>query len=131
MERSIALAAAHEATLEIIHVIFPPTRDPWGQVMDQPMDSDTSYETLVRERARRRMDDFLEPLAGRLSGIRTSVVLLEAESPAAAITAHVDAEQLDLTVTGSREGSWVADFVLGSNTERLLHDSSSSVLISG
>jgi nucleotide-binding universal stress UspA family protein len=129
LERSIALAAAHEATLEIIHVIFPPTRDPWGQVMDQPMDSDTSYETLVRERARRRMDDFLEPHAGRLSGIRTSVVLLEAESPAAAVTAHVDAEQLDLTVTGSREGSWVADFVLGSNTERLLHDSSSSVLV--
>jgi nucleotide-binding universal stress UspA family protein len=129
LERSIALAAAHEATLEIIHVIFPPTRDPWGEVMDQPMDSDTSYETLVRERARRRMDDFLEPFADRLSEIQTSIVFLDAESPAAAITAHVDAELVDLTVTGSREGSWVADFVLGSNAERMLHDSSSSVLI--
>jgi nucleotide-binding universal stress UspA family protein len=129
VERAIAVAAAHQATLEIIHVIFPPTRDPWGEVMDQPMDCDTPYETLVRERARRRMDDLLAPLAGSLSAIRTSVVFLESESPAAAITAHADAAQVDLTVTGSREGSWVADFVLGSNTERLLHDSSSSVLI--
>ena len=64
-----------------------------------------------------------------MSEIQTSVVFLEAESPAAAITAHVDAELVDLTVTGSREGSWVSDFVLGSNTERLLHDSSTSVLI--
>ena len=129
LERSIPLAAMHEAMLEIIHVIFPPTHDPWGEVMDQPMDSDIPYETLVRERASRRMDDFLEPFAGRLASIQTRVVFLEAESPAAAITAHVDAELVDLTVTGSRDGSWVADFVLGSNTEMLLHDSSSSVLI--
>jgi nucleotide-binding universal stress UspA family protein len=129
VERAIALAAAHQATLEIIHVIFPPTRDPWGQVMDQPMDSATPYDTRVRERARRRMEDFLAAFAERLSGIQSSLVFLEAESPAAAITAHVAAELLDLTVTGSREGSWVADFVLGSNTERLLHDSSCSVLV--
>jgi nucleotide-binding universal stress UspA family protein len=75
------------------------------------------------------MEDFLAAFAERLSVIQSSLVFLEAESPAAAITAHVAAELVDLTVTGSREGSWVADFVLGSNTERLLHDSSCSVLV--
>ncbi len=129
LDRAITLAAVHQASLEIIHVIFPPTRDPWGKVMDQPMDSAVSYETRVRERAKRRLDEFLEPFAGRLAAIEATVVFLEGESPAAAIAAHVDVAEIDLTVTGSREASRVADLVLGSNTERLLHDSSSSVLI--
>ncbi|RPJ34101.1 MAG: hypothetical protein EHM17_07925 [Verrucomicrobiaceae bacterium] len=75
------------------------------------------------------MDEFLKPFAASLAEITSSVLFLEAECPAAAITAHVDVAEIDLTVMGSREGSWVADFVLGSNTERLLHDSASSVLI--
>ena len=129
VERAITLAEAHHASLEIIHVIFPPGRDPWGRVMDQPMDADVSYEARVRERARQRMDHFLKPIAGRLAGIDSKVLILEAESPAAAITAHVDVTGIDLTVTGSGEGSWLADLVLGSNTERLLHDSTSSVLL--
>jgi nucleotide-binding universal stress UspA family protein len=75
------------------------------------------------------MDDFLKPYAARLDEIGSKVVFLESESPAAAIVAHVDSEEIDLTVIGSQEGSWIADLVLGSNTERLMHDSSSSVLI--
>jgi universal stress protein E len=129
LERAITVAKAHQASLEIIHVVFPPSRDPWGRVMDQPMDREGSYEGAVRENARRRMDAFLEPYGDHLRDIAHQVLFLEAESPAAAITAHVAAELIDLTVTGSRESSWVADFVLGSNAERLLHDSSSSVLV--
>lgn len=129
VERAITMAAAHQASLEIIHVIFPPGSDPWGRVMDQPMDAEVSYETRVRERARSRMDQFLKPLATRLTGIDFKVLIFESASPAAAITAHVDASEIDLTITGSGEGSWMADLVLGSNTERLLHDSASSVLL--
>jgi nucleotide-binding universal stress UspA family protein len=127
--RAIKMAAAHRASLEIIHVIFPPGSDPWGRVMEQPMDAEISYETRVRERARLRMDEFLRPFAGLLDGIDSKVLILESSSPAAAITAHVDVVGIDLTVTGSGEGSWLADLVLGSNTERLLHDSTSSVLV--
>jgi nucleotide-binding universal stress UspA family protein len=129
LDRAISLAKVHGAAMEIIHVIFPPGRDPWGRVMDQPMISGISYEDRVRERARAQLDEFLRPFAGQLAGIQSSIEILEGECPAAAITAHVTSTGIDLTVTGSREGSWVADFVLGSNTERLLHDSSSSVLI--
>lgn len=129
LERAIKLAEVHGASLEIIHVLFPPDRDPWGQVMEQRADSGTSYEAMVRNRARDRMDAVLAPFVGRLSAIPSSITILEGESPAAAITAHVDAEEIDLTVTGSHGGSWIEDFVLGSNTERLLRDSSSSILI--
>jgi len=129
LDRAITMAAAHGAELEIIHVIFPPDRDPWGRVMDQPMDSGNGYGERVRERARTAMDEFLQPFAARLEKIESTVHFLESESPAAAITARVDATGADLTVTGSHAGSRLEEFVLGSNTERLLHDSNSSVLI--
>jgi nucleotide-binding universal stress UspA family protein len=129
LARAISVASIHGAALEIIHVIFPPDRDPWGRVMDQPMDAVVPYDVMVRERARKFLDGFLNSFADRLAGVEYSPLILEGESPAAAITAHVDATGIDLTVMGSREGSWVSDFVLGSNTVRLLHDSSSSVLI--
>ena len=94
------------------------------------MDSDVSYETRIRERAGKRLDEFLKPFASSLARVGSSVLILEGECPAAAITAHVDASGIDLTVIGSREGSWVADFVLGSNAERLMRDSTFSCPLS-
>ncbi len=129
LERAIDVARIHQASLEIIHVIFPPSRDPWGRMLEQRMDDDASYETIVAERARDRMSAFLEPFLSRLAEIESSTTFLEGESPAAAITAHIKVENIDLTVMGSHAGSWVEDFVLGGNAERLMHDSTSSVLI--
>ncbi len=127
--RAIELAAIHQATLEIIHVIYPPNLDPWGKALEQPADKHMSYETMVRTRARKRLDAFLKPFARRLAAIEWSTVVLESESPAAVIAAHLDAGEIDLTVIGSKDSSWVGDFVLGNTTERLLHDSKASILI--
>ncbi len=129
LERALAVAAAHGASLEAVHVIFPPARDPWGRALEQRMDADVSHETRTRERARRRFDEFLKPFAPRLGAIDFTSTVIEGECPAAVITAHVDAQETDLTVVGSRNGSWMVDFVLGSNAERLLHDSASSVMV--
>ena len=129
LDRAIALADAHEAALEIIHVIYPPDHDPWGRVMDQPMDADSDYGQRVRERASAAMDEFLQPHAARLAKIVSTVHFLESASPAAAITAHAEATGIDLIVTGSHAGSRIEQFVLGSNAERLLRDASSSVLV--
>lgn len=127
--RAVEIAKVHQASLEIIHVMFPPSRDPWGRVLEQRRDDEAGYETIVRERVQGRMNAFITPFAGRLGAIESHTLFLEGESPSAAIAAHVDAERIDLTVMGSHAGSWVEDFVLGSNTERLMYDSTSSVLI--
>lgn len=127
--RAIEVARAHQAVMEIIHVIFPPSRDPWGSTLEQPMDDPTSYAEKVRQRAHSRLDTFLEPFRDRLAGIEYSILFPECESPSDVITAHVNTEKIDLTVMGSHDSSWVEDFVLGSNAERLMHDSTSSVLL--
>jgi universal stress protein E len=129
LDRAIEMAGAHQASLEIIHVVFPPSRDPWGRVLDQRLDDEVGYQTAVHDRARSRMEAFLEPFRERLADITPNIVYLEGESPAAAIAAHVEAEKIDLTAIGARTGSWMEEFVLGSTTERLMNDSTSSVLI--
>ena len=129
LRRAITLAGIHGASLEIIHVMFPPNRDPWGKVLEGRLDEESSYETVVRERESKRLEEFLAPFADRLATLPTQKLCMEGESPSAAITAHVQAAEIDLTVMGSHGASWVEDFVLGSNTERLMHDSTSSVLI--
>jgi nucleotide-binding universal stress UspA family protein len=129
LERAISLARIHRAELEILHVIFPPARDPWGKVMDQRMDAAMDYETGVRERAKAKLNAVLAPFSAALAGIESSQVFLESEAPSAAIAAHAEVTGIDLVVIGSQEGSWFSDFVIGSNAERLLYESTSSVLI--
>jgi len=127
--RAIEIAKAHQASLEIIHVMFPPSRDPWGRLLESQIDDETSYETIVSERTKSRLNGFLEPFIDRLADIKSSSLILEGESPAAAITAHVKAEKIELVVIGSHDDSWLEEFVLGSNAERFMHDSTASYQI--
>lgn len=129
LERGITLACARHGWLEILHVVFPPDRDPWGEVLDQPLDEQPVYASKVRERARHRMEQFLSPFQDRLAACQWNTHFLEGEAPAAAITAHLSTQQFDLAVIGSHQGSWLEELVLGSNAERILHDSTSSILI--
>lgn len=129
LDRAISAAAAHGASLEIVHVLFPPSRDPWGRVMDQPMATESSYDDAVRKRAQSRLDDFLKPFVERLAALESSTLLLESEDPASAIAAHVAAADIDLTVLGTQGRNWLDGLILGSNAERLLNDSPTSVLL--
>jgi len=127
--QALDFADAHNAGLEVIHVIFPPKNDPWGETMVHPLDSSVSYEAAVRERARRRMELFLKPFADRLEKLEHSTVVLESQCPAMAISAHALAESTDLIVMGTQGRSWLGSLVLGSTAERLLNDAPSSVLV--
>jgi len=127
--QALDFADAHNASLEVIHVIFPPNNDPWGQTMVHPLDSSVSYEAAVRERARRRMEVFLKPFAERLEKLEHISVVLESQCPAMAISAHALAESIDLIVMGTQGRSWLGSLVLGSTAERLLNDAPSSVLV--
>jgi universal stress protein E len=126
---ALDFAEAHGAGLEIMHVIFPPTNDPWGQTMEHPLDSEVSYEVAVRARANRRMEAFLKPYAGRLAKLEHSCILLESQCPAVAISAHVLAGSIDLVALGTQGRSWLGAKVLGSTAARVLNDAPCSVLV--
>lgn len=128
LERAVSLAIEHAATLEIAHVIYPPSRDVWGEVLEHAMDSPVSYEEECLAKANREMAAFLSPEAERLAGIPHQTVILESVSPSLALTHHIQDSGADLVVLGTRGLSKVAGWFLGTNAERLLHDAPVSVL---
>ncbi len=128
LERGIALAVANNATLEIVHVMFPPTMDPWGEVLDHAMDSPTPYSEESRSRVQQAMKSFLAPHADALSTVFHHEVILESSSAASALTRHMVESGADLVVVGTHGLSRVAGLFLGTNAEALLHDATVSVL---
>lgn len=128
LERGISLAADQGARLEIVHVMYPPSRDVWGEVLDHDMDSPLSYAEECRAKVNRDMTAFLAPHAPGLAGIEHHPVVLESISSAMALTHHVQDSGADLVVLGTRGHSRLASFFIGTNAERLLHDATVSVL---
>ena len=128
LDRGIDLAAAHGASLEIIHVMYPPSRDIWGEVLDHESDAPTSYAEECHKQVSEAMAGFLSPFKGRLDSIRHEVVILESVIPSLALTHHFQDTGADLVVLGTRGVSRITGLFLGTNAERLLHDAEVSVL---
>lgn len=128
LERGVELARAHGATLEIVHVMYPPSLDVWGEVLEHAMDAPTSYADECREKAKRSMEDFLAPRREALSEVPHTTVMLESATPSSALTNHAADSGADLVLLGTRGMSRLAGLFLGTNAERLLHDAPVSVL---
>lgn len=128
LERGISLAADQGARLEIVHVMYPPSRDIWGEVLDHDQHSPLSYAEECHAKVDRDMAAFLAPHAVGLAGIEHHPVILESISSAMALTHHVRDSGADLVVLGTRGHSRLSSFFIGTNAERLLHDATVSVL---
>jgi nucleotide-binding universal stress UspA family protein len=128
LERGISLAAGQGARLDIVHVMYPPSRDVWGEVLEHAADSPLSYAEECRANVDRDMRRFLEPHAAALAEIEHHPVILESVSSSLALTHHIQDSGADLVVLGTRGHSKLSSFFLGTNAERLLHDATVSVL---
>lgn len=128
LERAISLASVQGARLDIVHVMYPPSRDIWGEVLDHESDSPLSYVDECRAKVNRDMQAFLSPHAVGLAGIEHHPVILESISSSMALTHHVQDSGADLVVLGTRGHSRLSSFFIGTNAERLLHDATVSVL---
>jgi universal stress protein E len=128
LARGIELATEQGARLEIVHVMYPPSRDVWGEVLDHAMNSPLSYDEECRAKVNRGMEEFLAPHAAELAEIEHRPVILESVSSAIALTHHIQDSAADLVVLGTRGHSRLSSFFIGTNAERLLHDVTVSVL---
>jgi len=128
LERGVELATANGARLDTVHVLYPPDRDVWGEVMEHQADSPVPYAKECRERAQREAAAFLAPQSVALAGIDHHLVILESAFPSVALTGYLEDVGADLAVLGTRGHSRVGGMLLGTNAERLLHDLPVSVL---
>jgi nucleotide-binding universal stress UspA family protein len=128
IERAARLAKRHAASLEIVHVMYPPARDRWGAVLAHAADSPMTYAEECRAEVDGRLNKCLERNEAALSGVRYEMLVLESEMPSVAITTHSSMVGADLVVMGTQGHSPLASHFLGTNAERLIQDAPVSVL---
>lgn len=127
-ERGIFLAEVGGAALELAHVMYPPGKDPWGEVLDHKMDSATSYEQECHQRAGREMGRHIAAHKDRLAALQFTSTILVSAASSEALNSHARITGADLVVLGTRGLSRIEGLFIGTNAERLLHDVSVSVL---
>ncbi|MBT8036812.1 MAG: universal stress protein [Verrucomicrobiae bacterium] len=128
VQRGIELATAYGAELEIVHVIYPPDQNIWGETLDHDENSPLSYAEECRAKAKEKMARSLDAYAPQLADIHSSSVILESEVPSLALTYHIQDSGADLAVLGTRVHSKLAGYFMGTNAERLMRDATVSVL---
>ncbi len=127
-ERGIFLAEVCGSALEIVHVMHPPDKDPWGEVMSHKMDAAESYEEECRRVVAEEMAKMIESNKERLSKLDFTSTVLESTSSSEALNSHARLTGADLVVLGTRGVSMIEGMFIGTNAERLLHDVGVSVL---
>ncbi|NWK57294.1 universal stress protein [Verrucomicrobiaceae bacterium N1E253] len=128
VEKAIEIAVLHGATLEILHVIYPPKQDLWGEVLEDAADDDMSYPERMRHRSQETLNRTLIPLSSQLEAVKYSTVILESTVPSVEMTCHLEDVGADLAVLGTRQHSKLTSLFLGTNAERMMHDAKVSVL---
>lgn len=128
LERAASLAHSYGAHLEVIHVMFPPTEDYWGQVQTGQDANNDQYIAQVRSRAAEQMEAFLKACPVSLATISHSYEILESRFPSVAITHKASDSGADLVVLGTHGMSGFASNFIGSNAEKLINDCAVSVL---
>jgi nucleotide-binding universal stress UspA family protein len=127
LERGIALARENRAELEVVHVMYPPAKDIWGEVLDHAADSPESYEAECHAKVEREMERFLGGYQPELAQIRFKPVVLESAFSGLALTNYIQESNADLVVMGTRGQSKLASHFIGTNAERLMQDAAVSV----
>ena len=127
IEKAIATAKHCKASLDIVHVIFPPERDMWGEAVESE-ETKEGFVTHARNRAHEALDYALEPFQDQLDGITIEAKVLESTDPSMRLTHYAEEVGADLVILGTRGHSNLGAYFLGTNTERLLQDAPLSVL---
>lgn len=141
IEKAIEMAVVNSAALEILHVIYPPEHDLWGEVLsrsgegwgEEPVNEEGEEELpgfgeKARSRAQDCVDKTLAPFAKQLEEVSYSTVIVESVVPSVAMACYMEDSGADLVVLGTHCHSKFASVFLGTNAERMLHDTEVSVL---
>lgn len=127
-ERGIFMAEVSDAALELVHVMYPPGMDSWGETMDHKMDATESYEDLCTKRTDEEMAQQVSAYADRVAALDFHTTVLVSTDSTQSLNNHARMTGADLVVMGTRGLSKIEGFFIGTNAERLLHDVSVCVL---
>ena len=129
LERAVWLAILHNAPLEIAYVMYPPSRDAWGEILETPAPGDErSYAERCRSSVESSMTAFLSPESGRLARVTHRTTILESVDPTQCLKYHVQDNAPDLVVLGSKLHSRFTRIFSVGIADHLLHETAASIL---
>lgn len=124
-----ALAQQMQAQLTLLHVFSPEFIYPYpemvGEMMPPVMVELGSEMRAGAERGMRILADRIRPFH---SNLKTELIE-SAERPGSAIATHAARLQADLIVIGSHGRSGLGRMLLGSTTDRVVHEAACAVLV--
>ncbi len=126
--RAVSWAGLYGAELDIAYVMYPPSRDIWGQLLEPAGEEGESYAGRCKRRVREQLDAFVASHGGNPGPAGHSLTVLESVSPGPALQYHAQDTGADLVVLGSRPHSRLASLFSASTAEHLLHETTVSVL---
>jgi universal stress protein E len=128
MDQAAALAAQDGASLEVLHVHYPPWLLPTHVLYDLQTAESLDYREEYICGLQGQLDAFAGHLKGRFPGLAITTSLIEHMNAAYGIITHLRESEADLAVIGSRGHTPMRDFFLGTTAERIVHQSHCSVL---
>jgi len=129
LERAVWLAIRHNAALEIAYVMYPPSMDTWGDILQgKSLGDERSYAERCRSSVESSMAAFLSSESERLTHVVHRTAILESVDPGQSLKYHVQDTTPDLVVLGSKLHSRLTRIFSVGIADLLLHDTTASVL---
>lgn len=124
--RAATIAANEGAELHAVHLLDAP----WHRLRYHPLEPKSLAEQQreYHRRHERMLADFVRPVVAANPGLKLRVVCDEAGTHRRGIADYATKVGADLTVLGTRGRANLRDMLLGSTAERVLAESSCSVL---
>lgn len=128
LDLALDVAEIDGSRLEIVHVIYPPDQDFYGQVTYGGAERPQGFIDQVFETARAKVGAFAEPFADRLAKVDHEIMILASRHASNEIMSHVRNAKIELVAIGTTGKKSLFGLLLGSNAERLISDAPCSVL---
>lgn len=122
------LCLAEDASLEILHVFYPPwkyTNLDEGQSVVESADFETEYKALLQG----RLDALVPANIHGVASFKSKTTVLEHSKHGDGILEHLRASKADVAVIGARGRSKIESMILGRIAERIVTESPCSVYI--
>ncbi len=129
---ALDLARKYKAGVEILHVIppvsVPFTPYPMAEVPATPPQWLNDYNKESEEESRKMLSEAAKLAQSKAKGLNVASKLIKGR-PSDAIVAEAENKDSDLIVIGSRGLGGIEEFILGSVSSQVVHESKVPVLI--
>lgn len=122
LDAAIRIVAQDNATLHVLHVYQPS----WKRLMARS--APAGFEAQFKETLMNQLTAFCAPKSPEVAWVKPKYSVVEASSHGAGITEFVKSSGADLVVLGTRGKTNLRDVVMGSTAERVVRDSTCSIL---